>query len=76
MQPEVSFTIDGIEYSSGERKLAAGQLLALAGVNVGDHDLARVVGGEVQKRFEDSEIVQLVPGAKFVSIFTGPTPVV
>jgi len=76
-QPPVTFTIDGVEFSSTDRRQAAAQLLALAGIDPADHDLARVVGqGQVEKRFHDSEEVQLTPGAKFVSIFTGPTPVV
>jgi hypothetical protein len=76
-QPAVSFTIDGVEYSSTDRRQTAAQLLALAGVDPADHDLARVVGqGQVEKRFEDNEEVQLTPGARFISIFTGPTPVV
>lgn len=76
-QPPVTFTIDGVEYTSTDRRQTAAQLLALAGVNPADHDLARVVGqGQVDKRFDDNEEVQLTPGAKFVSIFTGPTPVV
>jgi hypothetical protein len=76
-QPPVTFTIDGVEHSSADRRQTAAQLLTLAGVNPVDHDLARVVGrGQVEKRFEDTQEVQLTPGAKFVSIFTGPTPVV
>ena len=76
-QPAVSFTIDGVEYSSTDGRQTAAQLLALAGVDPADHDLARVVGqGQVEKRFEDNEEVQLTPGARFISIFTGPTPVV
>lgn len=76
-QPSVTFTIDGVEYSSMDRRQTAAQLLALAGVNPADHDLARVLGqGKVEKPLEDNDEVQLTPGAKFVSIFTGPTPVV
>jgi len=76
-QPPVTFTIDGMEYSSTDRRQPAAQVLALAGIDPADHDLARVIGqGQVEKRFDDNEEVQLTPGAKFVSIFTGPTPVV
>jgi hypothetical protein len=76
-QPPVTFTIDGVEYTSTDRRQTAAQLLTLAGIDPANHDLARVVGqGQVEKRFDDSEEVQLTPGAKLVSIFTGPTPVV
>jgi hypothetical protein len=76
-RPDVTFAIDGVEYTSEERRRTAAELLSLAGVDAADHDLARVVGqGEVEKRFRDDETVQLTPGARFVSIFTGSTPVV
>lgn len=75
-QPNVTFTIDGIVYSSEERRLTARELLLLADVNPDDHDLARVVGAEIEKRFADDDEVQLTPGAKFVTVFTGSTPVV
>jgi hypothetical protein len=73
----IDFTIDGVEYSSTDRRQTAAQLLTLAAVDPADHDLARILGqGQVEKRFEDNDEVQLTPGARFVSIFTGPTPVV
>lgn len=76
-QPEVMFTVDGVEYSSAARRLTAAQILELASVDPADHDLARVVGqGNVEKRHSDDDTVQLTPGASFVSIFTGSTPVV
>jgi hypothetical protein len=76
-QPPVTFTIDGVEYTSIARRRPAAELLELATLDPAEHDLARVVGqGQVEKRFADDEEVQLTPGAKFVSIFTGPTPVV
>lgn len=76
-QPEVVFTVDGVEYSSAERSLTAAQILQIAGVDPADHDLARVLGqGNVEKRHDDGDTVQLTPKARFVSIFTGSTPVV
>lgn len=76
-QPPVTFSIDGIEYTVEDRSQEASALLDLAGVDPADHDLARVHGqGQVEKRFKDNETVQLTPGAKFVTVFTGATPVV
>jgi hypothetical protein len=75
-KPGVSFTIDGVEYTSGDRRQPAGDLLKLAGVDPSDHDLARVVGQSVEKAFKDEDEVQLTPGARFISVFRGPTPVV
>lgn len=75
-QPPVTFTIDGVEFTTDDRRQRAADLLSLADVNPDDHDLARVVGQDVERRFADSDEVQLTPGAKFVTIFTGATPVV
>lgn len=77
-QPPVTFTIDGLEYTTADRRKTAAALLRLAGVDPADHDLARVVGqGQVEpKRFKDEDEVQITPGAKFVTVFHGPTPVV
>lgn len=74
--PQVTFTIDGVEYTVEERRQTAAALLALAGLDPADHDVAKVVGqGQVEQRLRDGDTVQLTPGAAFVSIFTGPTPV-
>ena len=75
-QPNVTFTIDGVEFSLAERKQTAKALLAMAGLDPTDHDLARVTGqGEVEHRFHDEDEIQLVPKGRYISIFTGPTPV-
>ena len=75
--PSVTFTIDGVEFTVEDRRQQAAELLALAGLDPADHDLARLVGqGQIERRFGDEEEIQLTPGARFVSIFTGPTPVV
>lgn len=73
---QVTFTIDGAEYTVEDRRQSAGELLSLAGLDPGDHDLAKVLGhGEVEKRYKDSDTIQLTPRAVFVSIYTGATPV-
>ena len=75
-QPPVTFTIDGIAFSIEDRRQNAGQLLTLAGVDPADHDLGRVVGQGQVEQFADQDEIQVTPGANFVSIFTGSTPVV
>jgi hypothetical protein len=76
-QPAVDFTIDGVDYTLDDRKQAASELLLLARLDPADHDLARVVGqGQVEKRFKDDEEIHITPGSRFISIFTGSTPVV
>ena len=75
-QPPVTFTIDGVAYTAVDRRQTAAELLELAGMNSEDHDLALVRGSSgIDHRFADSDEVQITPGARYVSIFTGPTPV-
>ena len=76
-QPAITITIDGVQYTVENRRQTAAELLSLAEVDATTHDLARVLGqGQVEKQFDDNEEIQLTPGAVFVSIFSGPTPVV
>ena len=76
-QPAVTFTIDGIEYATDDRRQTAAELIALAGLDPADHDLAQVRGqGQVEHRYADTDDVQITPGARYISVFTGPTPVV
>jgi hypothetical protein len=75
-QPAVTFTIDGVEYTSTDRRPTAADLLRLAGLDPADYDLLRVVGqGEDEQRFSDSDEIQLVPDGRYLSLFTGATPV-
>ena len=75
-QPPVTFTLDGVEYTVEDRRQPAGDILRLGGLDPADYDLLRVVGQGNEQRFPDDEEVQLVPGGQYLSLFTGPTPVV
>jgi len=75
-QPPVTFTLDGVEYTVTDRRQLAADVLRLAGLDPADYDLLRVVGKGEEQRFGDQDEVQLVPGGRYLSLFTGPTPVV
>ncbi len=75
-QPPVTFALDGVEYSVEDRRQLAADLLRLAGLDPADYDLLRMVGKDQEKRYHDQEEVQLVPGGRYLSFFTGATPVV
>ncbi|MEX2440463.1 MAG: hypothetical protein WD739_11420 [Actinomycetota bacterium] len=75
-QPPVTFTLDGLEYTVEDRRQPAADVLRLAGLDPADYDLIRVVGKDNEQRFHDQEEVQLVPGGRYLSYFTGSTPVV
>ena len=74
-QPPVTFTIDGVEYTSDDHRRPAGDLLRLGGLDPADYDLLRVVGQGNEQRFSDADDVQLVPVGRYLSLFTGSTPV-
>lgn len=75
-QPPVTFTLDGVEYTVEDRRQAAKDVLRLGGLDPADYDLLRIVGKGNEQRFQDDAEVQLVPGGQYLSLFTGPTPVV
>lgn len=75
-QPAVTFTLDGVERSSQDRKMPAADVLRnIGGLDPADYDLIRVVGDGNEDRYRDADEVQLVPGARYVSLFTGAMPV-
>lgn len=75
-QRPVTFTLDGVEYTVEDRRQPGGDILRLGGLDPADYDLLRVVGQGNEQRFRDDEQVQLIPGGQYLSLFTGPTPVV
>ena len=75
-QPPVTITLDGVEYTVDDRRQPAADVLRLAGLDPADYDLLRVVGKDNEQRFHDQDIVELVPGGRYLSFFTGSTPVV
>lgn len=75
-QPDVIFEIDGIEFHRSERRASARELINLAGLDPATHDLVRLAGqSDQEKRLADADQVQLTPGSRFVTVFTGSTPV-
>lgn len=72
----VEFTVDGEAYRSEERELTAGEILRLAGKDPAAHYLVEVRGKREREEYKDSDQkVKVHPGSKFVTVFTGSTPV-
>lgn len=76
-QPPLTFTLDGVEFTVEDRRQPAADVLRLAGLDPADYDLLRVAGkDDEEKRYHDQDEVQLVPHGRYLSFFTGSTPVV
>jgi hypothetical protein len=74
-KPPVTFTLDGIQHTVEERRQTAGAVLRLGGLNPADYDLLKVVGQGKDERYQDDQVVEIVPHGRYLSFFTGPTPV-
>lgn len=68
--------IDGESFEAPEKTMTANAILSLGGLAIDEHYLVEIKGKH-QESFEGkgNEEIHLHEGAKFISIFTGPTPV-
>jgi hypothetical protein len=74
-RPSVTFSLDGVEHTVTDPSETASAVLQLAGLDPAEYDLLRVVGKGEEQRFHDQDKVQLVPGGRYLSLFTGSTPI-
>ena len=69
MQKPVAFSIDGRPFETSDRRQTAAKLLGLAGLDPTLFDLGELRGQRPEPiRFSDEDLVQIHPGARFVSI--------
>ena len=75
--PPVEFTIDGEPFESVDRDPLANYMLSeLAKVDPANYDLGELHGNNPEPRvYGDDDRVHLHPGARFVTVRTGPGPV-
>jgi hypothetical protein len=72
----VTFTLDGSQHTSADRRMPAAAVLStFGGLDPADYDLLRVTGQGQEHRYQDADEVELVPGGRYVSLFTGSMPV-
>lgn len=65
----IEFTVDGRPFQTTDRRQSAAAILGLAGLDPNLFDLGELRGHRPQPvRFSDDEIVEIRPGARFVSI--------
>lgn len=77
-QPPVDFSIDGEPFTTTDRKQLARDILALPDppIDPAQYDLGELHGQSPQpKQYGDDDEVTIHPGARFVSLRTGPAPV-
>lgn len=65
---KVPFKVDGQNFTTGEPKQPARDVLALAGLSADDYDLTRPSGPGQVETFDDDDIVHIRPGDKFLSL--------
>lgn len=69
LRPLVEFTIDGRHYDTRERRQHAADLLRLAEVDPARYDLGELKGHRPEPaRYADDAVVEIHPGARFVTI--------
>ena len=72
----IHYTVDGEDQETRERELTPNEILRKAEVDPATHYLVEIRGRErISYQDRGDEPIRLHQGAKFVSVFVGPTPV-
>lgn len=71
---ETPFFVDGEQYRTSEDNLSVAAVLALAGKQADEWYLVEKHGRD-QTEYRDGQSIAIKPGAKFLTVFTGPTTV-
>jgi len=71
---ELTYFVDAEKQETRERELTVGQILEKAGLDPKTHYLVEVRGAEQIKLTDPNELVKLHEHEKFISVFTGVTP--
>jgi hypothetical protein len=74
-QHVIHFEVDSEPLETTDPILTVGQILDLAGLSRADHYLIEIRGHNQVKHTDLNEELRLHEHEKFVSVFTGPTPV-
>ena len=74
--PTFDFSVDGEPHTTTEHELTPTAILTIAGVNPGDHYLVQLEGQQ-QKSYKEnaSTPIHMHQHMRFITVFTGPTPV-
>lgn len=64
----LTFTIDGVSYTTRDDDQESAALLRLAGLDPAEYDLARIAAGTDPKVFKDTKVIDLHEGDVFISV--------
>lgn len=64
----LTFTIDGVSYTTRDDDQESAALLRLAGLDPAEYDLARIVAGKEPKVFRDEKVLDLHEGDVYISV--------
>ncbi|HEY7044427.1 MAG TPA: hypothetical protein VH419_12225 [Nocardioidaceae bacterium] len=65
---KITFTIDGMKYSTHDDDQEASALLRLAGVDPAQYDLAKIKHNGETKIYRDEKVIDLKDGEAFVTV--------
>ena len=65
---KITFTIDGVAYTSRDDDQEAAAMLRLAGLDASEYDLAKVKRNGEYKTYKDTHVVDIDDGDEFVTV--------
>ena len=65
---KLTFSIDGVEYSTRDDDQEAAALLRLAGVDAAQYDLAKIKHNGETKVYRDEKVIDIKDGEAFVTV--------
>ncbi len=74
--PSFSYTVDGENQATTSHELTAVQILTNAGIDAGTHYLVQIDGNHrISYQNNPGQLIHMHEHMKFISVYTGPTPV-
>lgn len=65
---KITFTIDGVSYTSRDDDQEAEAMLRLAGLSASEYDLAKIKRNGEYKTYKDTRVVDIEDGDEFVTV--------
>jgi len=72
---EIEYFVDEEAQTTTDSTLTVSQILSKAGLDPADHFLIELRGDHRLEHRDRNETIRIHPKERFISVFTGPTPV-